>query len=136
MTILRLRLLSDRRSVQVHCARGSRNANGFLDPTYRRRVNVAEVFLLVAAVALPLLLGLTAALLRKPWWWAACLGVVIVMVAMIAPQPEPGESRVAVGDLPFLLVVALLVVGLVWLAYYLARRLWVRRREPRRAAAP
>jgi hypothetical protein len=39
-----------------------------------------------------------------------------------------------VGDLPFLLIVDLVVVGLVWLAYYLARRLWVRRREPRRAA--
>ncbi len=42
---------------------------------------------------------------------------------MIAPQPEAGESRVAVADLPFLLIVALWVVGLVWLTYYLALRL-------------
>jgi hypothetical protein len=83
-------------------------------------VNLPEVFLLVAAVALPILLGVAAALLRKAWWWAAAVGVLIAMVAMIAPQPEAGESRVAVGDLPFLLIVDIWVIGLVWLTYYLA----------------
>ena len=87
-------------------------------------------------MALPVLLGVAAALLRKAWWWAAALGVVIAMVAMIAPQPEAGESRVAAGDFPFLLIVTLWVVGLVWLSYYLALRFWVRRRDPRRSAAP
>jgi hypothetical protein len=105
------------------------------DRLYGRLVNSAEVFLLVAAVALPILLGLAAALLRRAWWWAAALGVVIAMVAMIAPRPEAGESRIAAGDLPFLLVVGLWVVGLVGLTYYLAVRLWVRRRDPRRPAS-
>ena len=99
-------------------------------------MNLAEVFFLIAATALPLLLGAAAALRRKSWWWAAAVGVVIAMVAMIAPQPEAGESRVEVGDLPFLVIVALWVVGLVWLTYYLALRLWVRRRDPRRLVAP
>ena len=84
---------------------------------------MAEVFLLVAIVPLPLLLGVAAALLKKPWWWAAALGVVIAMVVMIAPQPEAGESRVATGDIPFLLIVDVWVVGVVWLTNYLARRL-------------
>ncbi len=106
------------------------------DSNYLRGVNLPEVFLLVAAVALPILLGVAAALLRKAWWWAAAVGVLIAMVAMIAPQPEAGESRVAVGDIPFLLIVGIWVVGLVWLSNYLALKLWVRRRDPRRAAAP
>jgi hypothetical protein len=99
-------------------------------------MKLAEVFLLVAAVVLPPVLGVAAALLRKPWWWAAALAVVIAMVAMIAPQPEAGESRVTSGDLPFMLVVAVWVTGLSWLSNYVARRLWVRPSQPRRAAAP
>jgi hypothetical protein len=99
-------------------------------------VNPAEVFLLVAAVILPLLLGVVAALLRKPWLWAAALGVVMAMIAAIAPQPEAGQARVTLGDTPFLLGVAFWATGLIRLSHYLMDRLWVkRRREPRRAAA-
>lgn len=83
----------------------------------------AELFLLLAVVAVPLALGVAAAVLRRPWWWAALLAVVIAMVAAIAPEPEAGEARVAAGDLVFLLVVALWVAGLTWLANYPARRL-------------
>jgi uncharacterized membrane protein (UPF0136 family) len=93
-------------------------------------VKVAEVFLLVSTVVMPLALGVAAALLRKPWWWAAALGVVIAMVAVIVPEPEAGESRLASGDIPFLLVVVLWVTSLVWLANYLVTKFWVRRRQP------
>jgi type VI protein secretion system component VasK len=99
-------------------------------------VSLAEVFFLVTAVIVPPSLGVVAALLRKPWWWAAVLGVVIAMVAAIAPQPEVGQSRVTSGDIPFLLGVAVFVTGLTWLSHHLTDRLWVKRRpEPRRATA-
>ena len=97
---------------------------------------MAEVFLMVTAVILPPVLGVVAALLRKPWWWAAALGVVIAMIAAIAPQPEAGQARLTSGDVPFLLGMAVWVTGLTWLSHYLTDRLWVKRRpEPRRATA-
>jgi type VI protein secretion system component VasK len=99
-------------------------------------VKDAEIFLLITTVVIPPTLGIAAAILRKPWWWAAALGVVIAMIAVVAPTPEAGESRLTSGDLPFLLMVALWVTGLVWLANYLAIRFWVRRRPPEAAARP
>lgn len=86
-------------------------------------VNVAELGLLLAAVVLPLILGVVAALLKRPWWWAAIVAVVVAMVATIAPTPEPGEARLVAGDIPFLVIVAAVVSGLVWLASFLTRRL-------------
>ena len=86
-------------------------------------VNVAELGLLLAAVVLPLILGVVAALMKRPWWWAAIVAVVVAMVAAIAPTPEPGEARLAAGDVPFLLIVAAVVSGLVWLGSFLTRRL-------------
>jgi hypothetical protein len=61
---------------------------------------------------------------------------VVAMVAAIAPTPEPGEARLVAGDIPFLLIVAALVTGLVWLGWFLSRRLRGRSgsaagREPR-----
>jgi len=47
---------------------------------------------------------------------------VIAMVAAIAPTLEPGESRLVAGDLPFPLIVAAVVSGLVWLGSFLTRR--------------
>jgi hypothetical protein len=47
---------------------------------------------------------------------------VVFLVAALAPEPEEGESRLAVGDLGFLVVVALIVAGLTWLGAWLARR--------------
>lgn len=82
---------------------------------------------MVAAVVLSVGLGVAAALARRPWWWAAVVAVLVAAVAMIAPQPEAGESRLAWGDVPFVLVVALFVAGLVWLSNFLARRLVARR---------
>ncbi|HET6654440.1 MAG TPA: hypothetical protein VFH10_17515 [Nocardioides sp.] len=87
-------------------------------------MNLAEVLLLLALVVLPVVLGAWAALARRPWWWAAAASVVTALVAAIAPTPEAGESRVAAGDLVFLLVVALWVAGLAWLGFFLCRRLW------------
>jgi type VI protein secretion system component VasK len=93
-------------------------------------VNVAELGLLLAAVVLPVVLGIVAALIRRPWWWAGIAAVVIAMVAAIAPTPEPGEARLVPGDVPFLLIVAAVVAGLAWLGWFLTRRL------RRRTAAP
>jgi type VI protein secretion system component VasK len=86
-------------------------------------VNVAELGLLLAALVLPLILGVVAALMKRPWWWAAIVAVVVAMIATIAPTPEPGEARVVAGDVPFLLIVAAVASGLVWLAFFLTRRL-------------
>jgi type VI protein secretion system component VasK len=86
-------------------------------------VNVAELGLLLAALVLPLILGVVAALTKRPWWRAAIVAVVVAMIATIAPAPEPGEARVVAGDIPFLLIVAAVASGLVWLAYFLTRRL-------------
>ena len=54
-------------------------------------VNVAELGLLLAAVVLPVVLGMVSAFMRRPWWWAAIVAVVVAMVAAIAPTPEPGK---------------------------------------------
>ena len=58
----------------------------------------------------------------RPWWWGAVVAVVLFLVAALAPEPEQGESRLAAGDLVFLLVVALIVTGLAWLGARLAGR--------------
>jgi hypothetical protein len=84
---------------------------------------VAEIVLLLAVVAVPLLIGAATALLARPWWWGALVAIGLAFVAAIAPEPEEGESRFVAGDLVFLLVVALVVAGLVWLGAWSARRL-------------
>lgn len=86
-------------------------------------MNLAELGLLLAAIVLPLILGMVAALMKKPWWWAAIAAIVVAMVAAIAPTPEPGEARLVPGDIPFLLILTALVAGLVWLGWFLTRRL-------------
>jgi hypothetical protein len=83
---------------------------------------MAEVLLLAAVIAVPLVLGAVCEWLARPWWWGALLAIVVFLVAAIVPAPEEGESRVAAGDLVFLLVVALFVAGLTWLGAWLARR--------------
>jgi hypothetical protein len=83
---------------------------------------VAEIGLLIAVLLLPLVIGVAAQLLRRPWWWGAVLAVVIVFVAAIAPTPEEGESRLVVGDLVFLAVVASIASALVWGGLWLAGR--------------
>ena len=85
-------------------------------------VNLAELGLLLAAVVLPVALGIVAALMKRPWWWAAIAAVVVAMVAAIAPTPEPGEPRLVARDVPFLLIVAAVVSGLVWLGWFVTRR--------------
>jgi hypothetical protein len=84
---------------------------------------VAEIVLLIVVVAVPLLIGAATALLARPWWWGALVAIVLAFVAAIAPEPEEGESRLVAGDLVFLLVVALVVAGLVWLGAWSTRRL-------------
>ncbi len=72
---------------------------------------------------LPLLIGATCTALNRPWWWGAPLAVLLFLLAAIVPKPEPGAPRVAAGDIPFLVVVALVVVGLTWLGASASRRL-------------
>ena len=84
---------------------------------------MAEIVLLVAVVLVPLAVGAAASYLGRRWWWGAVLAVAVFLAAAIAPEPEAGESRVAAGDLVFLLVVALWVAGLTWLGAWATRRL-------------
>jgi hypothetical protein len=83
---------------------------------------VAEALLLVAVIVIPIALGAAATYLRRPWWPAALVAIAVFMVAALAPAPEEGEPRLAVGDLGFLVVVALIVAGLTWFGAWLARR--------------
>jgi hypothetical protein len=84
---------------------------------------MAEALLLVAVVAVPLVVGVGTAYLRRPWWWGAILAVAVFLVAAIAPEPEEGESRLAAGDVVFLIVVALVVVALTWAGAWVGRRI-------------
>jgi hypothetical protein len=88
---------------------------------------MAEVVLLLAVAAVPLVIGAVTAYLARPWWWGAILAIALAFVAAIAPEPEEGESRLVAGDLVFLLLVALVVAGLTWLGAWIARRLLLSR---------
>ena len=90
---------------------------------------MAEVGLLLAVVAVPILIGVGMSYLRRPWWWGAATAICIFLVAALAPPPEEGESRVALGDLGFLIVVAAIVALLVWIGSWLTGRI-------RRKSAP
>lgn len=46
-----------------------------------------------------------------------------LLVAALAPPPEEGESRVALGDLGFLIIVAIIVALLVWIGSWLTGRI-------------
>jgi hypothetical protein len=83
---------------------------------------VADVILLITMLALPTLAGAVAAYLAKPWWWGAAVAIAAFLVAAVAPEPEEGESRVAVGDIAFLVVVAVIVGALAWLGAWAVRR--------------
>ena len=87
---------------------------------------MAEVLLLLAAIAVPLILGAATSYFARPWWWGALVSVAVFLVAAIAPEPEEGEARVSGGDLVFLLIVSLFVAGLTWLGAWAGRR-WLRR---------
>jgi hypothetical protein len=84
---------------------------------------MAEIVLLIAVLAVPLLIGAATALLGKPWWWGALVAIALAFVAAIAPEPEEGESRLVAGDLVFLAFVAVVVAALVWLGAWVTRRL-------------
>lgn len=86
---------------------------------------MAELLLVLAMIAVPIVVGAATTYLRRPWWWGALVAVAVFLVAAIAPEPEAGESRVAAGDLAFLAVASLLVAGLTWLGAWAAQR-WLR----------
>jgi len=85
-------------------------------------VDGAEFALLLAVVVAPLLLGAALGYTNKPWWWAALAAAGLFLAVAILPQPEAGESRVAAGDLGFLAVVTVIVIGLTWVGAFLGRR--------------
>ena len=84
---------------------------------------MAEVGLLLAVIAVPILIGVVVAFLQRPWWWGAVAAICVFLVAALAPPPEEGESRVALGDVGFLAVAALFVALLVWLGAWLTGRM-------------
>ena len=84
---------------------------------------MAEVGLLLAVVAAPILIGVGMSYLRRPWWWGAVAAICIFLVAALAPSPEESESRVALGDLGFLVIVAAIVALLVWIGSWLTGRI-------------
>jgi hypothetical protein len=96
---------------------------------------VAEFVLMLAVLGLPLLLGLLAGYLGRPWWWAALVAVALFLLAAIVPTPEPGESRVTGGDVSFLVIVAALVAGATWLGSLVGTALVGRSSGERRARA-
>ena len=83
---------------------------------------MAELLLVLAAFVMPMALGALAVYLARPWWWGALAAVVLFWIAALAPEPEEGESRIAAGDVVFLLIVSLIVAGLAWLGAWAARR--------------
>ena len=87
--------------------------------------------MLLAVVVVPVLLGVGMSYLRRPWWWGAVAAICIFLVAALAPTPEEGESRVALGDLGFLIIVAVIVALLVWFGSWLTAR--VRRKSASRS---
>ena len=54
---------------------------------------MAEVGLLLAVIAVPILIGVGMSYLRRPWWWGAVAAICIFVIAALAPPPEEGESR-------------------------------------------
>jgi apolipoprotein N-acyltransferase len=78
--------------------------------------------LLVVVLLVPILLGALASHLARPWWWAAAGSVILFVLAATLPEPEQGEPHVAAADVPFLVVVALVVIGLTWLGAFAHRR--------------
>ena len=84
-------------------------------------MNIAELIMLATLLPLPLLLGVFVGASRRPWWTAALISVVAFLLAAIVPTPEAGESRVAVGDIGFLLVVASFITGIAALGAWLGR---------------
>ncbi len=82
-------------------------------------------------VAVPMLIGVGMSYLRRPWWWGAVAAICIFLVAALAPPPEEGESRVALGDIGFLVIVAAIVALLVWIGSWLTVR--IRRKSTSRS---
>jgi hypothetical protein len=96
-------------------------------PTALRSRAVAEALFLASIIVVPLLAGAAIAYAGRPWWWAAVLAVLVLLIFAIAPAPEEGEPRVAAGDLLFLVFISAIAVALVWLGGVLGRRLRARR---------
>jgi peptidoglycan/LPS O-acetylase OafA/YrhL len=88
---------------------------------------VDDAIFLLGLVGVPLLVGAVLGYLQRPWWWAAVAAVVIFLLLVIIPAPEEGESRVAGGDIVFLLVASLIVAALAWVGAFLGR--WLARRR-------
>ena len=84
---------------------------------------MAEAGFLVAAIAVPILIGVGMSYLRRPWWWGAVAAICIVVVAALAPPQAEGESRLKFGDRGGLIIVAAIVALLVWISAWLTGRI-------------
>jgi peptidoglycan/LPS O-acetylase OafA/YrhL len=96
-------------------------------PAVESPATVDDAIFLVALVGVPLLIGAVLGYLQRPWWWAAVVAVVVFLLFVIIPAPEEGESRVASGDIVFLLVASLIVAAIAWVGAFLGR--WLARRR-------
>jgi hypothetical protein len=124
--------MAERRSEDDPAGYGHRPSDQFSPPASSSRsrealipsrARMAEVGVLLAVVALPIVIGASMPYLRRPWWWGAAAAIAIFLVAALAPPPEEGESRVALGDLGFLIIVAIIVALLVWIGSWLTGRI-------------
>jgi hypothetical protein len=88
---------------------------------------VEDALFLLGLVGVPLLVGAVLGYVRRPWWWAAAAAVVVFLLFVVIPAPEKGESRIAAGDILFLLVASLIVAALAWVGAYVGRVLAQRR---------
>ena len=86
-----------------------------------------DALFLLGLVGVPLLVGAVLGYLGRPWWWAAAVAVVVFVLFVVIPAPEEGESRVATGDIFFLLVASLIVAALAWVGVKVGRRVARRR---------
>jgi hypothetical protein len=84
---------------------------------------MAEVGLLLAAISVPILIGVGMSYLRRPWWWGAATAICIFVIAALAPPPEEGESREALGDRGGLIIAAAFIALLVWIGAWLTGRI-------------
>jgi hypothetical protein len=84
---------------------------------------MADVGLMLAVIAVPIVIGVGMSYLRRPWWWGAAAAICIFVIAALAPPPEEGKSHEALGDRGGLIVVAAIVALLVWIGAWLTGRI-------------
>ncbi len=57
----------------------------------------------------------------------AIAAILFLVLLAVVPAPEEGEARLALGDVPFLIVIAVIATALGWLGAMIGRRMAQRR---------